>query len=124
MRKLRTMTFSLFMLVFSTLAYAQGEFWIVKSEHFRCVQNNIAIYQAVQDDQVLIFLADCPETDIAKILGKRTMNSALPEVEKKGQSEEQPAEVMVLDKALLPCLARFETDKSASLVKIPKSVCE
>lgn len=97
--------------------------WIIKVEHFKCLKKHIDTYIAIPKDKIVIFLNDCPETDIAKIIARNTRNSSLPTVKKKKQGVNSPAEVIAIEKDFLPCLAKIEIPTIGKTLRVSKKPC-
>lgn len=100
-----------------------NDYWHIKSTHYACLIDNINIYQSVSDNDVIIFLDECPEVDVVKIISNRAQNSALPDVGRKDQTVDQPAEVIVLSKESLSCLVNLNVPDESGLVLLPKEPC-
>ena len=57
--------------------------WIIPEDKFECIVTNLEAYKSVENDPVLIFVTECPETDVTKIMRDRQKNSLPKNQEKK-----------------------------------------
>lgn len=106
-------------------AFAQeASFWNIKTEHFSCLRENLSKYESVKTDKVVIFLEECPEIDLIKIIKGRTKNSVLPDINKIEQTGTKFAEVISFDHKQLSCLKELNISSIDGLVKIPRNPCK
>lgn len=125
MRNIKILLLLLIALMPSNTSYAE-DFWLVKKSAIKCVIKNLPAYDSVKTNLVLIFLDECPETDLATILKNRTKNSSsLPKVPQTNSAEESElVEVITLSKSQLGCLKTFDlSEKVNDILKLPKKVC-
>lgn len=113
----------------TTLAEEKSAFWVLHEKEFLCLKNSVDIYLEANragspNDRILIFTAECPETNIAKLFASRTQNtSSLPSVELDGQNEAKPAEIISLLPDQLRCLKSLDLKAENKLVQLPKEPC-
>ena len=128
MKSKKTLTASLGLIYFiaSSIVISAQErsYWNVKPKHFECLQKNIGLYQGVTTDLVVIFLEECPDVDIAKIIKGRTKNSSLPDVDKVDKDATNFTEVISFDHKQLACLAVLKIKVDGSAVKVPQNPCK
>jgi hypothetical protein len=114
-------------LSFGPIAHVSAQdasYWNVKPEQFSCLQKNLSVYQGVTTHRVIIFLEECPEIDIAKIIRGRTKNSSLPGVEKVDKDATKFTEVISFDHGQLACLKALNLKVMNNLVKVPQDPCK
>lgn len=103
---------------------ATANHWVIKTSDFECLKTNVEKYLASSKSKIIIFLNDCPETDIAKIVAKYAKNSSnLPEIDKQPQTADSPAEVISVNRKFLRCIGSIETSANAAVVRVPKNLC-
>ena len=113
----------------STLADEKNTYWVLHEKEFLCLKNNVDVYLGANSnhspsDRVLIFIAECPETDIAKLFADRTQNSSsLPSVDLDGQGKTQPAQIISMLPNQLQCLKSLDLEVVDKLVQLPKEPC-
>jgi len=98
-------------------------YWNIRYEQLECVKSHLDDYLASPNENIVIFLRACPETDFSKIIAMSTKNSALPEVEKKDQSDNAAVEVISIGRTQLRCLAKFLPPSPSEIVQVPKNLC-
>lgn len=96
----------------------------LRTEHLLCLQSNLNKYLAAAEDPLVIFLAACPETDLATIMAGSSKNMAVADVEIAGDSPEKPAEVIVFSREQLNCLAKLDVELDRPVVQIPRQPCQ
>lgn len=95
--------------------------WILPRDKFDCIVDNLDKYSGQPKDPVMIFVGDCPLTDIATIMSRRTVNT-LPEPNRKAAPLPWD-EVMVVRKKELACLRGSGKPHAEGLVAVPKLPC-
>ena len=95
---------------------AQENEWLIPAETATCIRDNADCYASLGTDPVVIIVAACPETDMAKALSKTATNT--------GTTTVAPGDsVLILSKAELACLVTLDLVTDADgLVRIPKSL--
>ena len=104
-------------------AAAEVDYWIIPSAQLTCIIQNLDHYSKMKEDPVLIFVNDCPETDIAKIISSRIVNT-LPKIEKKSADGDGWDEAIVFAKRDLPCLPASAKEYRGDLMIVPKRPCD
>jgi hypothetical protein len=95
--------------------------WILPKDKFDCIVDNLEKYSGQPRDPVMIFVGDCPFTDIATIMSRRTVNT-LPETKRK-YAPLPWDEVIVVRKKELACLRGSGTPHAEGFVAVPKLPC-
>lgn len=100
----------------------------VMADQLDCVLDNAETYLAKPDDTLVILLGSCPESDFGAILFGSAQNNAAVVIDKRDDSLDSPAEVIVLSKSELLCLIRQRdallSGKMGTVVQIDPSTCE
>lgn len=112
------------MLPATTLSYppAYGaDAWILPKDKFDCIVDNLEKYSGQPRDPVMIFVGDCPLTDIAAIMARRTVNT-LPQPTRKDALLPWD-EVMVVRKKELACLRHSAKPHAEGFIAVPKLPC-
>lgn len=102
---------------------ADEEFWNVRKSDFHCLMANLSAYKAVEDDQVIIFLSSCPETDTDVALGMLSKNQIISDVDKVEDNAITPAEVITLTLKQIACLEGQQFDQTGSIIQLPRNPC-
>lgn len=105
---------------------ADERYWIVRSENFACILENLDAYRVANKSKVraVIFPQHCPEADLTSSLLLQSQNSVLPSVEKKKQYNNEPAEVVSFRTNDLECLPKLNIQPDGEFVRIPRNPCE
>lgn len=103
---------------------ASAESWAVKLEEFECLVQNLEAYHKAPVDPVIIVLGGCPEVDPAAAFASIAQNSAASEVIIERGDAETPAEIIILDKSSLDCLAPYLSENNNGIVTLPESPCQ
>ena len=109
--------------IFSAQSASCEEYWTLNSEQFQCILKNVDAYLGSDTDPVIIFVANCPETDIAKILADSSKNLLVVSPELKADSTESPAEVVMFTKEQLKCVSKNTFDTKSPTIRVPKNPC-
>ncbi|SNY90538.1 hypothetical protein SAMN04515647_0706 [Cohaesibacter sp. ES.047] len=111
-------------LTMPTLSEAK-DIWFVRAKQLQCVKQHIDQYSQTASNDIIIFLDECPNTDLASILSKKVVNSAVPTITPKEDGPNHPAEVIQFTKGQLKCLKdyklKFEDD--LEVIEVPKDPC-
>lgn len=98
------------------------EAWKIPEANYTCIVDNIQLYKMVESDPVLIFVEDCPQTDVDEILAKRTINS-LPTVKPKPRDDGDWDRAVVFSKKDLVCAFSAASSTDGGMKLVPKKPC-
>ncbi len=106
---------------------ASAEDITVRTQHLRCVVDNIRVYRAVSKDPVLVIFERCPNPELnpAALAALATTSRVSG-----GGSDSGPTPALSLRKAELACLAkpniaeRLFASASGGVIKWPRNVCK
>lgn len=103
---------------------AFAESWAVKAEELECLVQNLEAYHQAPVDPVIIVLGGCPEVDPTAAFASIAQNSAVSEVRIENDDAQKPAEIIILDKSSLDCLAPYLSDTTNGIVTLPENPCK
>ncbi|WP_319531566.1 hypothetical protein [uncultured Cohaesibacter sp.] len=111
-------------LTMPTLSEAK-DIWFVQASQLQCVKQNIDRYSQTPSNDIIIFLDECPNTDLASILSKRVVNSSVPTIAPKEDGPDHPAEVIQFTKGQLECLKDYKLhfEDELEVIEVPKDPC-
>lgn len=101
---------------------AERDHWLIPTERYDCIVSNIDKYLATKKDPILIFVSDCPATDIAEIMAKRTQN-ALPAIKSGPAAAEGWDQAIVFSRGDLDCLKTKARPQDKAIIAISKKPC-
>ncbi len=99
------------------------EDWVLRTEHFECLIQNLEVYRANAEPVTIIVLGACPEVDITEALAMIVQNSGIAQVDMVEDSAARPAEIISFTPPQLECLAQLEAAPDGDLVRIPRDPC-
>ena len=121
---MRRLLVALALLILGVAAsFADDKYWRVRGDQARCLIGAIEKYEKAKSDPVIIMLKACPIVDVQEALQKLRQNSDLPAIKTMPSgTDDKFDEIIILNRAELPCIADLVLNNEQEEVLIPRFV--